>query len=95
MMTIEQEDETVSYPACPCCAGTELKHAVVYGISTVRCVSCHVSLREVDWVRLFTKDYDMSQFVSIEEHAQLADKYSELVGIVRRLTEESYGYLND
>lgn len=84
MTTIKQEDETASYPACPCCAGTNLKRAVVYGIPSIRCVACHVSLREEDWIRRPRTETDSigweGKYSALyEEHLELINLHNEQV----------------
>lgn len=39
---------------CPCCGGTNVKRYVPYGVKSVHCKDCHVSLRECDWCRRYT-----------------------------------------
>ena len=51
---------STTFKPCPCCGSTNLVEYNPYGIESVRCGDCHVSLRKVDWLRLLPVQQPMS-----------------------------------
>lgn len=40
---------------CPFCGSTNIKRYTPYGVESVHCKDCHVSLRLVDWNRVMSR----------------------------------------